>query len=153
MSRPLWFIKNCLVQEFDKWVAECPNTRKQACTQDVIEFLIQKGLLKGKHFNDYIDTLPVLDFRQYLEIGSMQPLMEGFIPPRTWFGRKCKEKKTVNIKKEKKSMKITYTLNEKDIKKLLADHFETTEEDITIKDLDPNLNCTDVQITVVQSPD
>ena len=50
-------------------------------------------------------------------------------------------------------MKITYTLNEKDIKKLLADHFETTEEDITIEDLDPNLNCTDVQITVEQYPE
>ena len=95
MSRPLWFIKNCLIKEFDKWVAECQHTRKQACTGDVFEFLIQKGLLKGKHFNDYIDTLPELDFRQYVEMGSLQPLMEGYIPPRTWFGRKCKEKKAV----------------------------------------------------------
>ena len=50
-------------------------------------------------------------------------------------------------------MKITYTLKEADIKKLLADHFETEPEDITIRDLDPNLNCTDVEITVVQYPD
>ena len=50
-------------------------------------------------------------------------------------------------------MKITYTLNEIDIKKLLADHFETTEEDITIKDLDPNINCTAMEITVVQYPE
>ena len=157
MSRPLWFIKNCLIKDFEKWVAECPVTRKPACTDDVFEFLIQKGLLKGKHFNDYIDTLPMLDFRQYVELGSIQPLMEGYIPPRTWFGRKCKEKKTVakteSTEKEVKRMKITYTLKEADIKKLLADHFETEPEDITIRDLDPNLNCTDVEITVVQYPD
>ena len=29
-------------------------------------------------------------------------------------------------------MKITYTLNEQDIKKILADHFETLPEDVQI---------------------
>lgn len=50
-------------------------------------------------------------------------------------------------------MKITYTLNEHDIKKLLADHYETTEEDIRIRDMDPNLNCTDIEITVATYPE
>ena len=50
-------------------------------------------------------------------------------------------------------MKIIYVLNEIDIKKLLADHYETTPADITIKDLDPNINCTAVEITVVQYPE
>ena len=95
MSRPLWFIKDCLEKEFDAWRKECPHTRKNDA-KDVIEFLIQIGLLKGKYFNDYIDMLPPLEFPKYIELGACQPLLEGFIPPRTWFGRKNKK-----IKEEK----------------------------------------------------
>ena len=50
-------------------------------------------------------------------------------------------------------MKITYTLNEHDIKKLLADHYETSEGDITIRDKDPNLNSTDIEIVIDQYPE
>ena len=92
-SRPLWFVKNCLVQDFDKWVSECPHTRKPTQTSDVFEFLIQKKLLKGKYFNDYIDSLPTLSFNEYLDLGSLQPLSEGFIPPRTWIGGSRKKAK------------------------------------------------------------
>jgi len=172
MSRPLWFIKKCLTEEFENWVNECPDTRVPTITADVFEFLIQIGLLKGKYFNDYIDTLPELHFPEYLELGSLQPLREGYIPPRTWFGRnKKKEAKHEGVqegqrgiqpaegnaeapgdcgsqaekaagsartkipasgKEDRKAMKITYTLSEDDIKKILADHFETRAEDVQI---------------------
>ena len=45
-------------------------------------------------------------------------------------------------------MRIIYKLNEDDIKKILADHFEALPEDVEIRDLNPNLNMTDVEITV-----
>ena len=50
-------------------------------------------------------------------------------------------------------MKITYTLNEDDIKKILADHFETTPEDIEIRDKCPDLNRTDIEIIVTEYPE
>lgn len=46
------------------------------------------------------------------------------------------------------TMRIIYKLNEYDIKKILADHFEALPEDIEIRDMNPNLNMTDVEITV-----
>ena len=50
-------------------------------------------------------------------------------------------------------MKIIYVLSETDIKKLLADHYETTPGDITIRDLNPNMNCTEMEITVETYPE
>ena len=50
-------------------------------------------------------------------------------------------------------MIITYTLNEKDLKKLLADYYETTPGDIKISDNCPDLNRTDIEVIIDTYPE
>ena len=82
---PIWYVKNCLIHDFDKWVAECPT--RMNCTQDFIEFLIQKNLLSGRRFNRYVDALPELELKELLNTPPC-PLVEGFIPQGTWIGKR-----------------------------------------------------------------
>lgn len=82
--QPLWYIKQKLGEDFWEWKLEKKDDR-HVCFDDIIEFLIQKNILGGRRFNDYIDNMPDLDAIDYME--KRPPLREGFIPPGAWFGK------------------------------------------------------------------
>ena len=86
MLRPLWYVKRSLLFDFEKWTKEVPT--RNFTPRDMIEFLVQKKLLSGRRFNRYIDNLPELSTIESIEY--CEPLTEGFIPPRTWIGKKKK---------------------------------------------------------------
>ena len=90
----LKYIKKNLREEFDIWCEENPN-RKQPGDRtvffdDVIEFLAQRQLiLKGERWLTWIDCLPRGEFtmeNRWEQLFVEEPLVEGYIPPRTRFG-------------------------------------------------------------------
>lgn len=73
--------KQKLMDDFKSWIAECDHTRENT-PKDMIEFLYQKGFIKGKKWRAYIDNIAEKDSR-YCFI-RYEPLCEGKIPPDTW---------------------------------------------------------------------
>ena len=69
--------KLILVEEFHAWINECKHSRKDT-PMDMIEFLYQKGFIKGKKWREYIDSNA--DKKYYMTMRIM-PLEEGKIPP------------------------------------------------------------------------
>ena len=77
---PLNLIKQQIMKDFTDW---CDKRQTQRSATNMIEFLYQQGFIQGKAFLDYCDNVPVPRFA-FLE--PVEPLREGFIPPRAWIG-------------------------------------------------------------------
>lgn len=87
MEQRLDWIKENMRQEFDRW---CNERCILAYTvDDVLEFMLQKGFVKGKKWLDWIDTLPVLTPQRMFTM-RRHALQDGFYPGDTLFGRKKK---------------------------------------------------------------
>ena len=79
---PWIIIKNNIADDFSEW---CEDVHAMGTVQDVVEFLYQKGYIKGKKWLKYIDSIEVPMF-WFTEV--MEPMREGFIPPKAWIGKK-----------------------------------------------------------------
>ena len=71
--------KKELMKDFDEWIRECAHTRKST-PQDMIEFLYQKGYIKGKKWREFIDRkAEEVKFGDWMTL--REPMTEGRIPP------------------------------------------------------------------------
>ena len=79
---PLCLIKKEILKDFTAW---CEEREAEESLRNLLEFLIQKRLIEGPTFLDYIDKIPgPLWIREKDVIPEM--LREGFIPPQAWIG-------------------------------------------------------------------
>ena len=78
---PLNLIKQQIMKDFTDW---CDKVHTQKSATNMIEFLYQQGFIQGKAFLDYCDNVPIPRF--YFMMEQVEPLREGFIPPRAWIG-------------------------------------------------------------------
>lgn len=81
-KRVRWaFAKQELMKDFSEWISECDFTRENN-PKDMIEFLYQKGFIKGKKWRNYIGKLADKQINGFWIM--YEPLCEGKIPPNTW---------------------------------------------------------------------
>lgn len=85
---PLYKIKDQLEQDFGLW---CKENEAEETTRNMIEFLIQKNFIQGKEFLEYCDNIKLEFFTGM--VGCMEPMQEGFIPPKAWIGYRKGRKK------------------------------------------------------------
>ena len=87
---PLFFLKHTVIHDFEKWCDEVDGD--PSSLEDFFEYLIQRDFIQGKRFLDYIDDISHVHERDYNSIwfglDHIQPLREGFLPPKTWIGPK-----------------------------------------------------------------
>ena len=80
---PLRLLKLTMLDSFKVW---CAARDVGQTNENLIEFMIQRGFLKGKQFRKYIDGITIMpswfDWEQFPELH--EPLREGFIPPDKW---------------------------------------------------------------------
>ena len=74
--------KQELMKDFDRWIKECEHTRRDT-PKDMIEFLYQKGYIRGKDWHKFIDSVAEGN-RGSLFFIHYEPMLEGFIPPDTY---------------------------------------------------------------------
>ena len=74
--------KQELMKDFNTWIKECDYTRN-SIPEDMIEFLFQKGYIKGKKWQKFINNVAEMN-KEYRFFIHYEPLREGFIPPDTW---------------------------------------------------------------------
>ena len=78
---PLHLLKLELIDSFAVW---CKARNVKQTNENLIEFLIQKRFIQGKHFRKYIDSVTVMPSWYDIQEIHPEPLREGFIPPDTW---------------------------------------------------------------------
>lgn len=84
IGAPLWLIKQELALEYINW---CKDVRCNAeLPENMIEFLIQKVFIQGKQWLEWIDNMNRPGMIEMLEKSGLQPLREGFIPPKSIIG-------------------------------------------------------------------
>lgn len=75
---PVMLLKLTMTEDFHDW---CNVRGVNMSNDNLIEFLIQRGFLKGKRFREYCDEIKISP--TWHEFSRMQPLREGFLPPDT----------------------------------------------------------------------
>ena len=75
------YAKHRLMKDFIEWIKDCDFTRENT-PKDMIEFLYQKGFIKGKKWKAYIDSISEEQKNGFWI--KYEPLCEGKIPPDTW---------------------------------------------------------------------
>lgn len=73
--------KQELMKDFDLWVKECDT--RESTPVNMIEFLYQRGYIKGKKWRDFINKIAERN-TSFVSWIRHEPLREGFIPPDTW---------------------------------------------------------------------
>lgn len=88
-KRVRWcLVKRWLELSFDNWRVQAHIRNDEVTPGDVIEFLFQRGLLKGKKWIAFIDSIP----DEWIRLQTWtQPLRECFIPPNTFIGKENKD--------------------------------------------------------------
>lgn len=85
-----WFrVKNRLELELDRWRVQVGIRRGELTPRDVIEFMFQRGFIKGKKWLEFIDSIPdEVVGGKWTPDPAREPLREGYIPPDAWIGPK-----------------------------------------------------------------
>jgi len=73
--------KQELMKDFQGWIEECSHTRENI-PKDMIEFLYQKGFIKGKKWREYINQ--IAERNRFGFFIHYEALEEGKIPPDAW---------------------------------------------------------------------
>ena len=90
-KRVRWYkVKDRLELELDRWRVQAHIKKDELTPRDVIEFLYQRGFIKGKKWLEFIDSIPddnIINGRWQPD-SPREPLRDGYIPPDTWIGPK-----------------------------------------------------------------
>ena len=76
---PILIVKRRIAADFADW---CEKRRTTQTDENMIEFLLQQGFLKGKKFREYVDGIEYSPM-SYFEMKRRETLREGFYPPGT----------------------------------------------------------------------